>query len=79
MPEIFKILGEKKKGAGGEIQLTDAMATMLKQQPFFGFTFKGTRFDCGDRAGFLKANLSFAMEIPEIKAELKPFINNLQK
>ncbi len=76
-PEIFSILGQKKKGAGNEIQLTDAMAILLGQQPLFGYKFSGTRFDCGNKAGFQMANIAYAMERPEIKDQLLPFMKNL--
>ncbi len=76
-PEIFNILGEKKKGAGNEIQLTDAMEILLKKQPVFGYRFEGTRFDCGDKAGFLKANIAFAMEREDLAPQIKEFISSL--
>lgn len=76
-PEIFSILGQKERGAGNEIQLTDAMAKLLKTQPMFGYKFDGTRFDCGNKAGFQMANLTFALERPEIKEQLLPFIKNI--
>jgi UTP--glucose-1-phosphate uridylyltransferase len=78
-PNIFKHLGKKKTGAGGEIQLTDAMKTLLKEQPIFGYKFKGKRFDCGDKAGFQMANLAFALERPEIRDRLINFIKEIQK
>jgi len=78
-PEIFKILDQKEKGAGGEIQLTDAMARLLEKQSIFGFQFKGERFDCGDKAGFQMANLSYALARPDISSKLKPFIKTLLK
>lgn len=76
-PRIFDILGAQRKGAGGEIQLTDAMSELLKDQPIFGFRFEGTRFDCGDKAGFQMANLAFALEHPEIKDTLLPYIKKM--
>lgn len=76
-PRIFDILGEQEKGAGGEIQLTDAMSQLLKEQPIFGYRFKGTRFDCGDKAGFQMANLAFALEHPEIKDTLLPYLKKM--
>ena len=76
-PEIFNFLGKKKKGSGGEIQLTDAMQALLKTQSIFGYKFKGERFDCGDKAGFQMANLSFAMEREDIKGRLLQFIKTL--
>jgi len=78
-PKIFEYLGEGKKGAGGEIQLTDAMKTLLKEQPVYGYKFKGKRFDCGDKAGFQMANLSFALERPDMRDTLIKFIKEVQK
>lgn len=61
-PEVFHHLGEKKIGAGGEIQLTDAMASLIGEQPFHALAFEGTRFDCGSKIGFLEATLAFALD-----------------
>ncbi len=76
-PRIFDILGRQQTGAGGEIQLTDAMSQLLDEQPIFGYRFKGTRFDCGDKAGFQMANLAFALEHPEIKDTLLPYLKKM--
>jgi UTP--glucose-1-phosphate uridylyltransferase len=76
-PEIFGYLGRNKKGSGGEIQLTDAMHSLLKTQSVFGYKFKGERFDCGDKAGFQMANLAFAMEREDIKDRLLNYIKTL--
>ncbi|SMC55947.1 UDP-glucose pyrophosphorylase [Desulfocicer vacuolatum DSM 3385] len=76
-PKIFDYLGEKELGAGGEIQLTDAMEKLLSDQPVFGYKFEGERFDCGDKAGFQMANLAFAMERPDIRGKLSHFIRNM--
>ena len=76
-PKIFDYLGKKELGAGGEIQLTDAMEKLLGDQPVFGYKFEGERFDCGDKAGFQMANLAFAMERPDIKDKLARFIKNM--
>lgn len=77
MPQIFEILGRKKVGAGNEIQLTDAMATLLDDQPIFGFRFQGQRFDCGDKAGFQMANLSLALANGELREQLLSFIKKI--
>lgn len=61
-PEVMIILERQEKGAGGEIQLTDAMASMIGTQPFHGVTFDGRRFDCGSKAGYVEANLALALE-----------------
>ncbi|MGB2227862.1 MAG: sugar phosphate nucleotidyltransferase, partial [Parvibaculales bacterium] len=59
--KIMDTLSAFKKGAGGEIQITDAMAELIGQVPMHGFRFAGTRYDCGNRDGFLEANLAFAL------------------
>lgn len=61
LPEVFGHLDRKERGAGGEIQLTDAMAKMIGRAPFHGLRFEGRRFDCGDKVGFLEANIAFAI------------------
>lgn len=61
LPEVFAELDRQEKGAGGEIQLTDAMARLLGSSPFHGLRFEGRRFDCGDKVGFLEANIAFAL------------------
>ncbi|HYY84441.1 MAG TPA: UTP--glucose-1-phosphate uridylyltransferase, partial [Beijerinckiaceae bacterium] len=60
-PEIFEVLSDQEKGAGGEIQLTDAMAALIGTQPFHGVTFDGARHDCGDAKGFVVANLALGL------------------
>ena len=72
-PEIFDILENKETGAGGEIQITDAMAKLLKSQSIYGYSYEGTRFDCGTKVGFQMANLSFAMDRPDMRERLLPF------
>ena len=74
-PEIYTQLSRKERGAGGEIQITDAMANLLQEQPIFGYRFKGQRFDCGSKAGFQMANLAYALDRPDIKKDLLPFIS----
>lgn len=76
-PRIFDFLGQLKKGAGNEIQLTDSMVSLLEEQPIFGYNFEGTRFDCGDKAGWQMANIAFALEHDEIKDSMKEFIKSL--
>lgn len=76
-PRIFEHLGKKKKGAGGEIQLTDAMSALLEEQPIFGYKLKGKRFDCGDKAGFQLANIAFALERPELREQLLQELRDL--
>jgi UTP--glucose-1-phosphate uridylyltransferase len=64
-PEIFELLGSQGKGAGGEIQLTDAMARLMKSQAFHAYEYEGVTYDCGDKIGLLRANVAFALKRPE--------------
>ena len=73
-PGVFSTLSEGKKGAGGEIQLTDALASRIGQAPFTGLKFSGQRFDCGSKLGFIKANMAFALQRDELGAELKQWL-----
>jgi UTP--glucose-1-phosphate uridylyltransferase len=77
-PEIFDILAAERRGAGGEIQLTDAMIELAKTQPFYAFEFAGRSFDCGSKVGFLTANISYALERSDLsgalRAELKALL-----
>jgi len=76
-PEVMGILERGEKGAGGEIQLTDAMAQMIGKQPFHGFTFSGKRYDCGDKAGYIHANLALALDRADIGASVRGFAQAL--
>ncbi|WP_309657423.1 MULTISPECIES: UTP--glucose-1-phosphate uridylyltransferase GalU [unclassified Sphingomonas] len=76
-PEVMQILDAQEPGAGGEIQLTDAMAKLIGRQPFHGFTFDGTRYDCGDKTGYAQANLALALARPEIGPALRDFARTL--
>jgi len=76
-PEVFKHLAGQQKGAGGEIQLTDALARMIGGAPFHGYRFEGTRFDCGDKVGFFEANLAFALERADLRDGVIAFIKKL--
>lgn len=70
-PEVMRILETQEAGAGGEIQLTDAMAQMIGKQPFHGMTFDGKRYDCGSKQGYVEANLALALSHPEIGADIR--------
>ena len=70
-PEIFKILETQERGAGGEIQLTDAMIGLAKTQSFYGVEFEGERHDCGSKAGFLRANIAFGMARADLREDLR--------
>lgn len=74
LPEVFEHLGQKEKGAEGEIQLTDSMAKMIGTSPFHGLRFEGRRFDCGDKAGFFEANLAFALARDDLRDEVSALI-----
>jgi len=77
-PEVFAILERGERGAGGEIQLTDAMVAMLKSgKPFHAVRFDGTIYDCGTKAGFLLANLAYGLERPDLAPALKAWIKKL--
>jgi UTP--glucose-1-phosphate uridylyltransferase len=76
-PAVFDHLGRGDRGAGGEIQLTDSMAKLIGSEPFHGVRFEGTRFDCGDKLGFLQATIAFALKRPEMKAELEAYIASI--
>jgi len=76
-PEVFELIEQGERGAGGEIQLTDAMAKLIGRQPFHALTFTGDRHDCGDNAGFIQANIALALERPEIADSIRAFIRDL--
>jgi UTP--glucose-1-phosphate uridylyltransferase len=69
-PRIIGVLESQQAGAGGEIQLTDAMASMIPQSPFYGFRFEGRRYDCGNKVGFLEANLAYALDREDMRDAL---------
>lgn len=73
-PEIFDILGATPPGASGEIQLTDALRSLLRMQPIHAYLFEGVRYDVGDKLGFLKATVHFALERPELAASFGSFL-----
>jgi UTP--glucose-1-phosphate uridylyltransferase len=77
-PEIFKILETQERGAGGEIQLTDAMIGLARSQKFYGVEFEGERHDCGSKPGFLRANIAYGLKRPELRdgliAEMKKYL-----
>lgn len=73
-PEVMEHLAAKEVGAGGEIQLTDAMAKLIGEQPFHALNFEGRRFDCGSKIGWLMANLSMASDDPVLASKMKELI-----
>lgn len=76
-PEIFKLLAEQTRGAGGEIQVTDAMQTLMRTQRFTGVKYEGKVFDCGSKIGFLTANVAFAMDRPDIATQFSEALKEL--
>jgi UTP--glucose-1-phosphate uridylyltransferase len=78
-PEVMRTLESQEKGAGNEIQLTDAMARMIGSQPFHAVTFAGKRYDCGSKAGYVQANLAIALEREDMADEIRAFAVDLLK
>jgi UTP--glucose-1-phosphate uridylyltransferase len=78
-PEVMRTLENQEKGAGNEIQLTDAMARMIGTQPFHAVTFDGKRYDCGSKAGYVQATLAIALEREDMGAEIRAFAIDLLK
>ncbi len=76
-PEVMRVLENTGKGAGGEVQLTDAMAQMIGQQPFHAVTFAGKRYDCGNKIGFVEATLAVALERPDMRDEVRAMAKRL--
>jgi UTP--glucose-1-phosphate uridylyltransferase len=77
-PEVMRVLDRHEKGAGGEIQLTDAMAALIGTQKFHGVTVDAVRYDCGDKAGFVIANLALALERDDVAPKVREFISSLR-
>ena len=73
-PRIFELLEQTARGAGNEIQLTDAIATLLNEQEVYGYEFDGTRYDCGSKFGHMKANVEYALRHPELKNSFKEYL-----
>src|SRR5262245_51573252 len=73
-PAIFKFLEQMQKGAGGEIQLTDAISGLLKLETVYACVLQGKRFDCGSKLGYLQATISYALKHPEIAGDFKTFL-----
>jgi UTP--glucose-1-phosphate uridylyltransferase len=75
-PEVMRALDAQEQGAGGEIQLTDAMAKLIGKQPFHAFRFEGRRFDCGSAAGFVIANLAMALDRDDVGPAIRGFLSS---
>jgi UTP--glucose-1-phosphate uridylyltransferase len=76
MPEVIGYLARMERGAGNEVQLTDGMARLIGEQPFHGLRFEGRRFDCGDKIGFLEAQIAFALKRPDLADAVHAFLKN---
>ncbi len=76
-PEIFDSIEIVEPGAGGEIQLTDALRHLLRNRPIYGLRFEGTRYDAGDKLGFLKATVEFALKRDDLGAEFRSYLKSL--
>ncbi|WP_338663803.1 UTP--glucose-1-phosphate uridylyltransferase GalU [Pararoseomonas sp. SCSIO 73927] len=74
MPEVVHYLSAMEKGAGGEVQLTDGMAKLIGRQPFHGLRYEGRRFDCGDKAGYLEAQIAFALKRQDLAGAVREFL-----
>lgn len=75
-PEIFTYLEHQIPGAGGEVQLTDAISALLSEQSVYAYQFKGNRYDCGSKLGYLEATLAYAVSHPDFGAEFKEFLSD---
>ena len=77
-PEIFAVLDKTRSGSGGEIQLTDGIRVLLEQQPVYAYMFDGTRYDAGDKLGFLKATVEFALRRSDLGSEFRQYLQSLK-
>lgn len=78
-PQIFKILEETKPGRGGEIQLTDALSKLINEEAIYAYEFEGTRYDVGDKLGFLKATVEYALRREDLRDRFTEYLNSLKK
>ena len=78
-PQIFKVLEETKPGRGGEIQLTDALSKLIDKEAIYAYEFEGTRYDVGDKLGFLKATVEYALRREDLKDKFIDYLNGLKK
>ncbi len=77
-PRIFEMIAQGRPGAGGEIQLTDAISALIGEEPVFAYRFEGTRYDCGSKLGYLKATVDLARKHPEVGADFEAFLGTLK-
>jgi UTP--glucose-1-phosphate uridylyltransferase len=76
-PRIFGLLEKTRRGVGNEIQLTDAIAKLIDEEPVFAYDFHGRRFDCGSKLGYLKATVEYALQHPELRSEFSAYLDNI--
>jgi UTP--glucose-1-phosphate uridylyltransferase len=76
-PEVFESLDAIEPGSGGEIQLTDGLKHLLRSRPIYGYRFEGTRYDAGDKLGFLKATVEFALKRYDLGEEFRKYLKSL--
>lgn len=76
-PKIFDVLREQKPGAGGEIQLTDAIATLGEFEEIYAYNFKGKRYDVGEKIGFIQTTIELALQREDLKTDLLKFLHNV--
>lgn len=77
-PSIFRAIRSTRRGAGGEIQLTDALRALLKTEPVYGYVFEGKRYDAGDKLGFLKATVELALKRPDLGKDFRKYLRSLK-
>jgi UTP--glucose-1-phosphate uridylyltransferase len=76
-PDIFPLLEKTQKGTGGEIQLTDALCQLVERGEFYGYVFEGRRYDAGEKIGYLKATVDYALRHPALSAEFRAYLQGL--
>jgi UTP--glucose-1-phosphate uridylyltransferase len=77
-PEVFQSIESVAPGSGGEIQLTDGLKHMLRNRPLYGYRFEGTRYDAGDKLGFLKATVEFALKRRDLGEQFHAYLKSLK-
>ena len=76
-PGVFPEIASQPRGVGGEIQLTDGIAGLLRREKVFAYRYEGKRYDCGSKEGFLEANVELALDHPQLGADFRAYLKNL--
>src|SRR5204862_6375810 len=76
-PEIFPVLAKTERGAAGEIQLTDALRELVRAGDFYGYVFEGRRYDAGEKIGYLKATVDYALKHPALRDEFRAYLKTI--